>query len=162
MRPRCASDRTTPIVPWPHMPRYPTSLKKMTPVAHFGFTGLQSSAPTTTSEPRGSQLTPERNPSYLDRNTPRRSVREPSPKSGPPSRTTRVGSPSVCESSTLTRLTFSDETMKGIVDYFEYKTSSKSVVLPQCLLFPVRNIFQMKWRLPSSMTINFLIGFWPR
>src|SRR6185312_15334933 len=112
------------MVPWPHIPRYPTSLKKMTPVAHFGFKGLHNSAPTTTSEPRGSQLTPERNPSYWDRNISSRSASDPSPKSGPPSSTTRVGSPSVCESNTLTRLLIA-ETMKGIVDYFEYKTSMK-------------------------------------
>src|SRR5580658_461251 len=124
MQPRCANERTTPMVPCPHMPRYPTSLKKMTPAAHFGFTGWQSSAPTTTSEPRGSQQTPERNPSYLARNTSSRLASDPSPRSGPPSSTTRVGSPSVCESNTLTRLLIA-ETMRGIVDYFEYKTSLK-------------------------------------
>src|SRR5215472_14204540 len=116
----------------------------MTPVAHFGFCGLHSSAPTTTSEPRGSQLTPERNPSYLDRKTPRRSESDPPPRSGPPSSTTRVGSPSVCESRTLTRLTFSDETMKGIVDYFEYKTSLKNIVTPLYLRVPANEFVQLR------------------
>ena len=98
-----ASVATTPIVPCPHIPRYPTLLKKMTPAAQRGSDGSQSSAPTITSEPRGSLTTAERKRSYSVRKRSRRSASVPSPRSGPPSTTSRVGSPPVCESMTRMR-----------------------------------------------------------
>ena len=95
MRPRCASVRTTPIVPCPHMPRYPVSLKKMTPATQLASLASSSSAPTTTSEPRGSHTTLKRKSSCRSRNLPSLSASEPAPSSGPPATTTRVGSPAV-------------------------------------------------------------------
>jgi hypothetical protein len=38
-RPRCSSVRTTPIVPWPHIPSPPALLKNTTPAAEPGSTG---------------------------------------------------------------------------------------------------------------------------
>ena len=43
-----------PIVPCPHIPIVPTLLKKMTPAVQSFSAGSTSSAPTITSEPRGS------------------------------------------------------------------------------------------------------------
>ena len=45
------------------MPRQPTLLKKMTPATHDGSLVGTSSAPTSTSEPRGSLTTADRNQS---------------------------------------------------------------------------------------------------
>ncbi len=56
-----------------------------------------------TSEPRGSFTTADRNPSCRSRKTARRSAIEPLPRAGPPSITTRVGSPPVCVSITRIR-----------------------------------------------------------
>ena len=65
-----------------------------------GSDGWQRTAPTSTSEPRGSQITARRNESWCVRNRSRCSVTDPPPKSGPPATITRVGSPPVCESMT--------------------------------------------------------------
>src|ERR1700693_1225076 len=75
----------------------------MTPASLDGSEGSQSSAPTIASLPRGSLTTAERKPSKSLRKRSRRSVIGPRPRSGPPATTTRVGSPPVCESITLTR-----------------------------------------------------------
>src|SRR5436190_7022546 len=109
MRFRCASVATTPIVPWPHMLRYPTLLKKITPI-RSDWEGERarepcssSKAPTITSDPRGSFTIADRNRSCSSRNRFRRSEIGPLPRSGPPLITTRVGSPAVCESMTSMR-----------------------------------------------------------
>src|SRR6185436_17763552 len=75
----------------------------MTPAAASGSEGSHSSAPTMTSDPRGSFTTAERNSSCRDRKQARRSAMLPAPRSGPPAITTRVGSPPVCESITWIR-----------------------------------------------------------
>ena len=87
-------------MPCPHMPSTPTLLKKMTPAVFAESCGAHSSAPTSTSEPRGSFTTHERNVSNWSRNAAARSASGPWPRSGPPAMTTRVGSPPVCESIT--------------------------------------------------------------
>src|SRR6266498_2820337 len=74
----------------------------MTPAAQLGSDGSHKRAPTTTSEPRGSFTTAERNWSYWSRKRANRSVNGPRPRSGPPLTTSRVGSPPVCESTTRT------------------------------------------------------------
>ncbi len=91
---------TSPTVPWPHMPRTPTLLKKITPHAAAGSDGSHRSAPTSTSEPRGSFTTADRTRSNRSRKTRARSATDPAPRSGPPATTTRVGSPAVWESIT--------------------------------------------------------------
>ena len=56
-----ASEAISPMVPWPHIFRKPALLKKMTPAVAAAETGWHSSAPTSTSLPRGSEnhrLTP--------------------------------------------------------------------------------------------------------
>src|ERR1700758_314797 len=75
----------------------------MTPAAHVRSTGSQSNAPTTTSDPLGSFTTAERKLSWYSRNRSSLSARAPLPSSGPPLTTSRVGSPPVWESITLTR-----------------------------------------------------------
>src|SRR5215467_3183258 len=50
------------------------------------------------SEPRGSFTIAARQRSFFERKTSSRSAIVPLPRSGPPSRTSRVGSPPVCES----------------------------------------------------------------
>src|SRR5437899_1420335 len=75
----------------------------MTPAAHERSAGFRSSAPTSTSEPRGSFTTAERNGSYSRRKRSSRSGVLPAPRSGPPPMTTRVGSPPVWESITWMR-----------------------------------------------------------
>src|SRR6266498_376852 len=74
----------------------------MTPAAQVGSHGSHSIAPTTTSEPRGSLTTAERNRSCSERKRARRSAIAARPRSGPPLITRRVGSPPVCESITRT------------------------------------------------------------
>src|SRR5688500_18205911 len=75
----------------------------MTPAAQVASCGRTIIAPTRTSEPRGSLTTAERNQSCFSRSRCTRSASGPSPTSGAPSITTRVGSPPVCESTTRTR-----------------------------------------------------------
>src|SRR5438067_527202 len=75
----------------------------MTPATHAGSAGSHSNAPTSTSEPRGSLTTAERNSSKSARKRDRRSLKLPRPRSGPPATTTRVGSPAVWESMTWIR-----------------------------------------------------------
>src|SRR5206468_8367454 len=70
----------------------------MTPAAHDLSTGSTSSAPTSTSDPRGSFTTAERNESCRSRKVLSRSATLPPPRSGPPAMITRVGSPPVWES----------------------------------------------------------------
>src|SRR5579864_520521 len=58
--------------------------------------------------------------------------------------TTRVGSPSVCESNTRTRVLISPRVIARIVGYFAYKTTSKlslGLALPKCKFrsFPGNN-----------------------
>jgi len=65
-------------------------LKKITPAAQARSVGSVSSAPTRTSEPRGSFTTAERKSSKWVRKTRSLSATLP-PKSGPPLTTTRVG-----------------------------------------------------------------------
>ena len=78
------------------VPSWPSELlKKITPAAHDGSTGWQSKAPTITSDPRGSFTTADRKLSWRSRKTAIRSAIVPSPSSGPPAITTRVGSPPV-------------------------------------------------------------------
>jgi hypothetical protein len=72
----------------------------MTPSSQSPRSGAHNSAPTSTSEPRGSLTMAERNPSKLSRKIRARSASGPAPRSGPPSTTRRVGSPAVCESMT--------------------------------------------------------------
>src|SRR6202795_2072645 len=96
---------TRPIVPWPHMPIGPTLLKKITPAAQLASSGSYSSAPTKTSDPLGSLTTPDRKRLYSVRKRSRRCATLPTPRSGPPSITTRVGSPAVWESTTRTCFT---------------------------------------------------------
>ncbi len=55
-----ASDATRPMVPCPHIPMQPTLLKKITPTSQLVSAGLQRSAPTIASEPRGSLTMAER------------------------------------------------------------------------------------------------------
>ncbi len=95
--------RTTPIVPWPHMPRYPALSKNTTPASEPGSTGGVSSAPTTAAWPRGSQTTARRSSSWRRRSSSRRSAMVAPATSPQPSTTTRVGSPSVWESTTVMR-----------------------------------------------------------
>ena len=102
-RPRNSSVRTTPIRPCPHIPRAPVLLKKRTPAAEPGSTGGVSSAPTTASCPRGSQTTARRRASWRSSRKPRRSAIVQPSGCGQPATTVRVGSPSVCESTTSTR-----------------------------------------------------------
>src|SRR5947207_1682858 len=78
-------------------------LKKMTPMSQPGSDGLQSNAPTITSEPLGSFTIAARQRSCLSRKMVSRCARVPLPRSGPPSRTSRVGSPPVWESRTAIR-----------------------------------------------------------
>ena len=87
-------------MPCPHMPMVPTLLKKITPHELAASCAAHKSAPTRTSEPRGSFTTHERNVSNRARKTCARSASGPVPRSGPPATTTRVGSPPVCESMT--------------------------------------------------------------
>jgi hypothetical protein len=83
-------------------------LKKITPATQAGSDGGNKIAPTMTSDPRGSLTTAERKVSYRSRNTARRSAIVPTPSSGPPAVTTRVGSPPVWVSITEIRgFTFS-------------------------------------------------------
>ena len=89
------SVRTTPMVPWPHMPRSPALLKKITPAAQAGSAGRTSSAPTSTSLPRGSLTTALRNQSWLAARSAAMAATVAPASAGPPSTTTRVGSPSV-------------------------------------------------------------------
>lgn len=56
IRPSQASEAISPIVPWPHIFRKPALLKKITPAVAAAETGLHSSAPTSTSLPRGSRM----------------------------------------------------------------------------------------------------------
>src|SRR5215472_2870043 len=74
----------------------------MTPAAHSGFSGWQSSPPTTTSDPRGSFTTADLKVSCSRQNRSSLPANSPFPKSGPPLITRRVGSPPVWESITLT------------------------------------------------------------
>src|SRR5215467_251592 len=74
----------------------------MTPAAHSGFSGLHSSPPTTTSDPRGSFTTADLKVSCSARKRSNLPAKSPFPKSGPPLITRRVGSPPVWESITLT------------------------------------------------------------
>src|SRR5579872_3923017 len=90
------------MVPCPHMANVATLLKKMTPVTQARSAGCTNNAPTSTSEPRGSFTTALRKPSCCALKRSMRSATEPPPRSGPPSTTTRVGSPPVCESMTRT------------------------------------------------------------
>src|SRR5579859_431555 len=76
----------------------------MTPATQSGRLEGTTRAPTRTSEPRGSLTTAERNASYSLRNASSFSAVVAPEKSGPPLRTTRVGSPPVCESMIVTRL----------------------------------------------------------
>src|SRR5438094_6041464 len=78
----------------------------MTPTPLLGPCGSLNSAPTTTSEPRGSFTTAERNQSYFDRNRCNLSASVPGPKSGAPEITSRVGSPPVWESMIRTLCVF--------------------------------------------------------
>src|SRR3954451_320018 len=75
----------------------------MTPAAQPGSAGSTSSAPTMTSDARGSFTHAERKRSNSRPKRSRRSARLPLPRSGSPSTTTRVGSPPVWESTTLMR-----------------------------------------------------------
>src|SRR5437868_7468132 len=75
----------------------------MTPAAQPGSAGSTSSAPTITSDARGSLTHAERKRSNSQPKRSRRSARLPLPRSGSPSTTTRVGSPPVWESTTLMR-----------------------------------------------------------
>src|SRR5262245_38142820 len=70
----------------------------MTPAAHDLSAGSTSSAPTSTSDPRGSFTTAERNGSCRSGKVLSCSATLPPPRSGPPAMTTRVGSPPVWES----------------------------------------------------------------
>ena len=63
-----ASEATRPMVPWPHMPRYPTLLKKITPAAEEGSDGSRRIAPTRASDPRGSLTTADLNLSFVGMN----------------------------------------------------------------------------------------------
>src|SRR5690349_20680070 len=74
----------------------------MTPAAHSGSSGGQSSPPTTTSDPLGSFTTADRKVSCSRRKRFTLAAKSPLPKSGPPLITRRVGSPPVWESITLT------------------------------------------------------------
>src|SRR5919206_3874770 len=76
----------------------------MTPAAQPFSAGSTSSAPTITSDARGSFTHAERKRSNSRPKRSRRSARLSLPRSGMPSTTTRVGSPPVCESTTLMRL----------------------------------------------------------
>src|ERR1043166_8523310 len=86
------------------MPRRPALLKKATPAVHARSTGSTRSAPTRTLEPRGSLTTAERKASCFDFRSSARSASGPEPRSGPPARITRVGSPPVWESTISTAL----------------------------------------------------------
>ena len=86
------------MVPWPHMPRYPVLLKKITPAVFAGSCGVQSRAPTITSLPRGSSTVVARQVSCCCASRARRCAMLPVPRSGKPSTTSRVGSPPVWES----------------------------------------------------------------
>src|SRR5579885_758924 len=97
LRPRYARVATSPMVPWPHIPKYPILLKKMTPPTHAGCSDSQNRPPTKASEPRGSFTTAERMESKLVRKRSRRVA------IGPPASTMRVGSPPVWESTTRIR-----------------------------------------------------------
>src|SRR5215468_4687302 len=70
----------------------------MTPMSQLLSDGSQSSAPTIASEPRGSLTIAARQRSFLVRKTSSLCATVPPPRSGPPSRTSRVGSPPVWES----------------------------------------------------------------
>src|SRR5450830_165943 len=70
----------------------------MTPATQPGACGSHSSAPTSTSAPRGSQTTARRTWSKSAWKRRRRSSKGPAPSSGPPSMMRRVGSPPVWES----------------------------------------------------------------
>ena len=87
-----------PIVPCPHMPRYPTLLKKMTPNWQVGSAGSTSNAPTRTSDPRGSFKTVVRKSSWSCLRRDNLSATEPVPRSNGGVSIRRVGSPPVCES----------------------------------------------------------------
>src|SRR5215469_11996672 len=100
IRPRRASVTMRPMVPWPHILRKPTLLKKITPAWQVGSCGWQSSAPTMASLPRGSLTTAERMWSKWLRKRSSRSWIGPLPRSGAPDIMTRVGSPPVWESTT--------------------------------------------------------------
>src|SRR5881394_1074425 len=83
------------MAPWPHICSGPTLLKKITPAAQERSEGSNKRAPTSTSEPRGSLTTAERQRSCCSRKTCQRSATVPAPRSGAPATTTRVGSPPV-------------------------------------------------------------------
>src|SRR5690606_3163849 len=78
-----------------------------TPVEAAGEAGGQSTAPTRTSDPRGSLTTLERKSSWLPRRRSSRCANDPPPRSGAPETMTLVGSPPVCESMKPMRFTSS-------------------------------------------------------
>ena len=95
----------SPMVPCMHPFKTPELLKKITPATDLGSVGLQSKAPTIASNPLGSLNKAVLNQCAFSSNRSLSSAILPTPRSGPPSTTTLVGSPAVCESMTLILLT---------------------------------------------------------
>jgi hypothetical protein len=78
-------------------------LRKITPAAQLGSTGLHRSAPTSTSEPCGAFTTADLKSSYSAASLASRAASPSLPNSDAPETTTRVGSPAVGESTICTR-----------------------------------------------------------
>ena len=88
----------TPMVPWPHIGRQPETSMKSTPQSASSRVGGCRIAPDIAACPRGSRMSSRRRSS---RSASKRSLRSSivAPGSGPtPPVMTRVGMPSVCES----------------------------------------------------------------
>jgi len=83
------------MVPWPHIPRTPALLKKITPTTQSGSGEGTSIAPTSTSWPRGSFTHAARNQSCRPPRSAAISATVRPASAGPPESTVRVGSPSV-------------------------------------------------------------------
>ena len=88
----------TPIVPWPHIGRQPDTSMNSTPKSASGWVGGCRIAPDMAPWPRGSRISSWRSSSWLDSNQSlRSSIVAPGSVATPPV-ITRVGMPSVCES----------------------------------------------------------------
>lgn len=88
----------TPMVPWPHMGRQPETSMNSTPKSASGRVGGWRMAPDMAPCPRGSHMSRVRSPSRCAMNRCRRSAIVAPGRTPTPPVMTRVGMPSVCES----------------------------------------------------------------
>ncbi|BCB76722.1 hypothetical protein Pflav_031320 [Phytohabitans flavus] len=96
--PVSTSTVATPMVPWPHIGRQPLTSMNTTPQSASGRIGGWRIAPLIAACPRGSYISSVRRWSRLSMKCWRRSAIEAPGMTPTPSVTTRVGMPSVCES----------------------------------------------------------------